>query len=783
MARQIQASQHDFSFGEVDPELKRSDEHPARKAGLRQMSNARILNSDKLQNRPGKTARFANTFNCGRIEEFTISAGNTFTLGFGANRCEIRNTAGAVVGSFVLQGNGAALPWDAATVNDIVFCLSQNALSLTLTYPGMRPQVISWNGVSTWAIADYAELVLNGQKRTIFYRISPQGITLLPGARTGAGISLHASAPLFKPGHVGTRMRFVGRQMLITAVGGTQDATVTIEEALPGHQNLPTATDPRLIFSLGDVITGVTSGSKGLVTAISAAGMDVQLISTNSSVTNSPLDAYAAARLTLPGSSASVQAQQTFAFVTETVVGPGGSIPLTSASAIDTPTIGVPIWDEEVINALQGYPASCFVDQFRLGFCDFPAVPGGIAYSSINAPTDLYVGPNPSDAMFETAPGKVRVYHVVPGPESSEFVFCDHKLFYVPISETNPLRPGSVAFKILSSDGCARVQPRVTQELILYVNAGSRAMMAIMASGATLRPFNTKNLSEFHAHLFRDIKTIAVPTADGTFTERYVYVLNGDASLTVGKYNLNDITGNGVVKVGWGPWSGEGSIQWVSAWNADVMFTSSHIGAAFCEVLDDTKYLDCAIAVNDLPAAFVPAPGQGPLTVFANKTVTLMDQGTRVLGNYAVDADGFIVPQGNGGEDLSAASLVAGFAWAMTIEPFAPNAASGADMGQRMNKRSISNFAVYTMNSTVGYFIAHLFSSKKTATSPAAGTVVTQRIVPAYNVDDLVTAPPPERETVEEWSPSGSSYDPRVAIITSSPGKLLIAEIGMEITL
>ena len=43
--------------------------------------------------------------------------------------------------------------------------------------------------------------------------------------------------------------------------------------------------------------------------------------------------------------------------------------------------------------------------------------------------------------------------------------------------------------------------------------------------------------------------------------------------------------------------------------------------------------------------------------------------------------------------------------------------------------------------------------------------------------------PPPLRETVEEWRPSGYSYDPRTAVIKDTPGPLTIAEIGMEISI
>ena len=56
----------------------------------------------------------------------------------------------------------------------------------------------------------------------------------------------------------------------------------------------------------------------------------------------------------------------------------------------------------------------------------------------------------------------------IPGMEGNEFVFCDNKVFYIPISVTNPLKPGSAAFNLLADDGCAAVQPRPTDAFILY---------------------------------------------------------------------------------------------------------------------------------------------------------------------------------------------------------------------------------------------------------------------------------------------------------------------------
>jgi hypothetical protein len=63
------------------------------------------------------------------------------------------------------------------------------------------------------------------------------------------------------------------------------------------------------------------------------------------------------------------------------------------------------------------------------------------------------------------------------------------------------------------------------------------------------------------------------------------------------------------------------------------------------------------------------------------------------------------------------------------------------------------------------------------------GTIVNEKRFPAWNQGDDPTKSPTQRKTVFDWSPSGSTYDPRVAIIKDTPGPLIICEIAMEISL
>src|SRR5258705_13696525 len=96
MPRQIQGSQWDFSAGEVDVTLKRADSHPARKAGVRQCSNYRILNAGGVQNRSGRRALFPEI---GRNEKIVVQPGVSYFLCFGNGTLHIRDTNGVQVAS------------------------------------------------------------------------------------------------------------------------------------------------------------------------------------------------------------------------------------------------------------------------------------------------------------------------------------------------------------------------------------------------------------------------------------------------------------------------------------------------------------------------------------------------------------------------------------------------------------------------------------------------------------------------------------------------------------
>ena len=852
----IVGAQRDFSAGELDESAKRADENPVVKDGGRQMANWRVLAPKSMQNRPGSSALF---LAAGRTEKFTVPNGTVYYLNFSAGKISIFNADGSLNGStttlqYVPGGATHAIPWTNNTLGSIVWAQSGNNLYVAYAdgFPNNVPQFLQLvSGV--WTMAPYAETVtVGGQKRTLFYRISPPNVQLAPSGVTG-NINIVFSNAILTAGMVGTRLRYCGRELTITGVSSSTTGTATVNQPLPPGQTLSYTTLNGTI-NVGDVVRGGTTGAEGIVTATSTQqtllfqspigyitpsntiGDTVTQASSGASGTVvgfnyffdgtfyniwltvsvptagpffvsvgggggnivGPAGSFGAIAVTgatgnqitvqlIPTGSGDVNQVIQFAG-TETIAGPSGSFALTSNAVVGPQPVAV--WDDEVINPFRGYPRSVFFDQSRLGFTNFADVPQGIAWSAIGLPNDLYVGALPSDAIFELAPDNSQVFYVMGGMESSEFVFTDRAIYYIPITPAIPLEPGSVAFNKLSDYGIMpNVQPRRAEQSIIYMKAGGTMVGAVQAPGAYYRPYVVDNISEMHGHLFINLPpiSIAVPSGPAQFPETYIYIVLADGTLVTGKYSMRqgliEPGAEGKPAIGWIPWRGNGLASWVSAYQSDVIITSTNASIGVVIRLDDTKYLDGALFVNNLPTPFTPPGGKGPLFVFPGpgQQVYLIDQGTLFLGIYTIDANGFIIAQGKPGENLASLQLIAGQPWTATFEPWAPEAPPGQDNHQRLLKRRVSYLNVRVSNST-GFVMARLFAGPITPTSPPLGTIVNSFRVPTWNPNENSALPAPLREEARRWRPIGRAFDPRIAIIKDTPGPLMINEVTMEIT-
>lgn len=760
----ILSAQRDFSAGELDAEMKRRDDLPIYKSGGRQMRDWRILNSGILEQRPGRRALYLQS---GRIDQIQVSPNLTYDLCFGADgTLAVRDSSGAVVAS-----QPGFYPWRANTVRDIVWTklsIGASQTDVVVCFPGLHPIVVGFDGTN-WSFNLFAfALDSGGNALPPFFRVAAPGATMQPNATLAAGVAgtIAFSADVLVTGgaHDGTIFRFAGRRMRIDSVTDHRNANVTALDALLRTQELTLAAPDGAVdsgisgYSLGQVVQGTLSSAEGEVVGINIGTNKIAVQITN----------YASGFL---ASAAGPPA------ITELVIGPNARSKVTAVA--DIAPLPAVSWDEQMVSNARGWPQSCATDDSRLIFCDLPGTPSAVAWSRTGSPYDFTVGANATDAIVELIAGKPRVYHVAPWLD--ELIFTNLGIYFVPINTTNPLRPGSVQFKFISPEVSSSVKPLFTSDGYLYVNEGRNAVKAIVPDGSSFstRPYSVNDITQYHRHLFEAGPiALALSTGDGDKPERYVYVVNADGSVVVGKYETAKQW------VGWLPWPAPigGAVGWVSALHSAVRFVSVYPvqgvtdGVAVGEILDSTEYLDGAILINSPPAGMT-TPGKGPFYWIRLGQVDLMD-GVHPLGTHAIDANGNIVPAYQG-EDLSSATITGGLAFEPFFEPYIPGGQPGQDQNQRTIRRNLGRIAVSVKNST-GLVLASLYSGPDGPNLPAQGTIQKIRRIPPWNQGDNQALAPTLRETTYRQRFSGRAFDQRVAAYKDKPGPLQIIEFAAE---
>jgi hypothetical protein len=755
--KEILSAQRDMSAGELDEELKRSDDIAIHRAGARQMRDWRIRNARVTEQRPGRRALFEMR---GRVDRVRMTSTLRYDLCFVSGGLEVRL---ADIAPGTLVGSVFGMLWTPATVEQIVWSVVRVSVDVTdvvICFPGQIPLIARWNlGLWTFQVFSFA-LDGSGIPLAPYYRVAAPGATMVISATGGVGavVNVAFSQAVLLPAHVGAIFRFAGRRLRIqNYFSSTAGSAVCLEAMLPTQLLNLAAPDGALVigtngFALGQVVEGSESGAKGEVVGINLGTNQITVQLTNYA------SGFLASAVGPP-------------LVNEVVVGPSARSKVTLVTTVGpAPAVS---WDEQAMSDARGWPQSCSTDQQRLIFCDFPAVPELVVWSGTNQPYNLTPGAQITDPIVEPMAGKPRIYHVMPWTD--EIVFTDAGIYYVPINTTNPLRPGSVSFPPVSPDAASSARPAFTSEGYLFVNAGRNRVVAVLGSGSSLSstPYKLVDASEFHTHLFTaSPKALAVATGDGQFPERYVYVTNADGSVTVGKYEL------GKNWIGWVPWSG--NVNWVSTYGSDVMFVSAYGTGSICEVQDDEWFLDGGRFINVAIAALTPPAGRGPFWWAPNTTVQVMKDGWTPLGAHAVDHLGFVQPV-YPGEDLADLSLVAGFPYVPTFEPFLPNAQPGENVGQRSGLRCAKNMVVTVTNCT-GLVLASLYSGEEGPNLPVPGTIMQARRIPPWlNGDDPNTRPRKRSNTYAQRF-SGRSADPRLAVLKDVPGPITLVEVAIEST-
>lgn len=738
MDRSIWA-QRDFSAGELDQTALRGDDTQIMRAGLRRARNVRILNTRALKRRPGRRLLFETS---GIVEVIRPAVGVTWYMVFEGGQIRFKNEA--LTAEFVF----GEMPWSSGDVTRLRFAIQGGTI---IVVGGFRPRVFRYvPGTGVWENSVFGfALDQNNAVRQVYHNFyQGQGITMQPSGLIG-DCTVAFSAPVLSPGHVGVVFRYVGRQIVIRSVGDPQNAEATIIEELPPTYSV--AVDNVKGLQVGDVVEGVNSGARGQVTILNgppSPGFQVILERNWNG-------------FDLTGGVGNAG---------EKIAGPRSSMTIISQSQVFT-TAPSTQWEEALMSDVRGWPKTVATDSQRLIFSNFPQYGAGVTWSAVGTLNDFLVGADADDAIFDYVPDNCQVLNVAGG--SDEFLLTDTGIYYIPISATNPLRPGSIEFRKISEDAASSVPPAATPQGLVFVNAGATRIMAVVATGQTAAPYLVEDLTQYHAPLIQHPVAVCASPADSKTPERYVYAVNGDnGTMAVAKYEKRQNW------VGWTSWDGPGRILWSSADGAQVVVTVSYaVGSGevrYASVFDDAMLIDEAKPLADqlggLPLLLedgedLDLSGGDPVSLsiyafdFAPGLTLSVVKGAWYRGDYTVQGDGSL-------PDLipvdGVEGMVGGFNFAVEVEPFVPQAGEGQARRQRMRKRRLSQVGVVVQRSQA--------------------IEVAGRLVPFWKAGENQEIPPPLRDETYRTRPLGREWDPRWSVRQSLPGALTILELATEAT-
>lgn len=756
--QKIVQAQDDFTGGEVDPQGKRRvEDNPLAKTACRILSNWKPRTTGTLDIRPGRRALAISTG--ARAERFRMTPTQELLIVFTAGAVTITDLAGDVIAT----NESASYLWTAATVAQISWTVCPDRI--VICYPGMQPQLVMWaQATNTFTFAPFTFATSLNQSQEPFYRFAAMGATMMwnsGGAASptvGDSITLTCSESFFTNAMIGTKLSILGAQVVITAVTSPTVATATVESQF----------NPAVYFYVPD------GGANGYLTP-SYFPADILAESTIDGWEIEVAGATADIVYGVATKIGSLLAQSTTGDVLVSQFGSNSVNVAALATDTDVQTVQ---WQQEFMSALNGWPSCCFFDRDRLGFCGFPQMPEAVLWSAVGAYDTFWVdsaaaaqnpdaGSAPTAAILEFISGKPSVQNVV-GWNGDEFVFTDKGVFCVPIAATQQtaLEPGSVQFVQISDDSANSIRPALTKNAIIFVNGGGTRIAAILRGSPFMQSvYIAQDMTDFYQHLVKSPVALTVSQGDGQYPERFIYLLNGDGTVTIGRITGDQPIGTKQF-IGWQPWSGVGKVLWVSASLGTVYYLTQYGAVNVIEVEDDTMYLDQAVSPTAPPANMV-SPGKGPFTAFENGTVRLMN-GLIDLGDRNVDANGNMIWGVD--DDQTVTTYMAGKPFPSILQPLVREAGGekDQDMKQKQRRRRVSRGIVTVYGSS--------------------GATWGTREIPPYNWGENVgvettTYPPDLRETAYRTRGLGRAFDPPPPILRKDmPGPLSVLEVALEIT-
>lgn len=220
-----------FNSGEISSLLLGRTDLRAYENGARLLRNVFIYASGGVKRRSG--LRFVDAARGdGRLLAFEFNTEQVYLLVFTDHYMDVYRNDVRVA--------GLSTPWSFLQLRQINW--TQSADTLLVVHPEVPPKKISRASEDRWDLADWTFVEKDSRSFQPHYKFADSNITLKPSAGSGA-ISVSASASVFHPGHVGTRIRLQDREIEVSRVHSPVSIDADCKEPLVSLAETPDWTE------------------------------------------------------------------------------------------------------------------------------------------------------------------------------------------------------------------------------------------------------------------------------------------------------------------------------------------------------------------------------------------------------------------------------------------------------------------------------------------------------------------------------------------------------------
>ena len=507
--------QNSFTRGEVDETVISRTDIAAFQQSLKKARNVFVLNQGPVERRQGTLFRY-DLGETTRIEPFIFNEDQEYIIAFQNTKCKIFSTNGTLLQSFT------SCAWTTSNLFELTY--TQQADTMIITHSTFAPKLITRTGATTFTITDFAfkESTNQDQVYQPYFKFAEDSITLDINQTTAqTGVTCTTSADYFASTMVGTRIRYHGSELLITAYTNATKVTANLKK----NVRIELDDDPLKSEEGSGTVTvlhpahGFTNGAsvtiEGAESILNEDGNGLAATNLNGTFTIAVLDddkyTYTASSSDTGGDSAD-----------------GGG---TNVRIIGHPPTKQ--WDEQVYSDYNGYPTTCKFHQQRLFFAggaisDF--VSGSKTADFFNF--DVGGGEDTDSIQIAISSDQINeIRHLVSGKHLE--IFTSTGEFYLKPQVGRPLTPSDLKLERQSSLGATqKCMPRLFDGAAIFVQPNGKTVREFFYNTAT-EDYVPTVLTFLSPQAVNNPTDTGIIKSTGAKTEQFILFANDDGSLGV----------------------------------------------------------------------------------------------------------------------------------------------------------------------------------------------------------------------------------------------------------